>query len=369
MPIFHVVPTMILAMVFTFICICAVLSHTKNHWRIGKQNGSTSGAQRIIILFSIMIIWWTFWVSIFSIFNHEILSLYDTIIFETDDAWLNNLRDTASTATLCGYNVVEQIIRNLWGQIILCAISAPSLLLIIKGYLESRESTSVFSLLLTFVAVLPLSAVLYILPFAFTPQRLLYAISMFGTFWAAYFLSFFLTYNAKGRLVSLNAYARSVFVLIVVLGLFVGGLLALYPSPYVLSSSWQNTQSEVEGLLFSYVHRDVTVPLTGILVAPGRSSYALLAPEERITQELPLYLEDQRVPYRFGYDVNFSICSVYTRETDIIITQKDKRQYVDTLPELEELRYTRYDFDRLRIDPGLHFLYSNGEFDYYKVNA
>jgi hypothetical protein len=369
-PIFHVVPTMILTLVFMSICIFAALSCIGNRWKIRKLNDSVGEThRRIIILFSIMVIWWIFWVSLFSIFYHQILSLYDAIAFGTDDAWMNSLGDTASTATAYGYNVIEQIVRNLWGQLILCALSALSLPLVIKGYLESRDDTRILSLLLVFVIVLPLSATFYLFDLAFTPQRLLYAISMFGTFFAAYFLSFFLTSNAKCHLLPFNARAKSAIVIVIVLGLFMGGLLALYPSPYILSASWQNTHSEIEGLLFTYDHRDVTVPLTGILTAPGRSSHALLAPEKRATQGLPLYPEDQPIPYRFGYDVNFSISSVCTREIDIIITQKDKIQYVEALPELAELRYTRHDFDRLRIDPALHFLYSNGEFDYYKVSV
>lgn len=369
MPVFHPVPTMILAMVFISIGIFAILSSINSRWQIGKLNNFTGGISGIISPFLIMLVWFVFWVSLFSIFNHQILSLYDAIIFGAGDSWISGLTDTASTATAYGYNVIEQIMRNLWSQIILCTISALALPLIIKEYLESRVNTSVLSLLLVFIAVIPLSAIFYLFDLAFTPQRLLYAISMFGIFFAAYFLAFFLTDNLKWHFISLDPGIKSLFALIAVFGLFVGGLLALYPSPYILSSGWQNTHSEVEGLLFSYDHRDVTVPLTGISAAPGRFSHALLPPEERVTQKLPLYLEDQIVPYRFGYDVNSSVSSIYSCETDIIITQKDKRMYLDVFPEIEGIRYTRQDFDRLSIDPALHFLYSNGEFDYYKINA
>ena len=368
MPVFHPVPTMVLAMVFISIGIFATLSRISSHWQIGKLNNFTGSIHGIVTPFLIMFVWFVFWVSLFSIFNHQILSLYDAITVGTDDSWISSLTDTASTATAYGYNVIEQIIRNLWSQIILCTISALALPLIIKEYLESRVNTSVLSLLLVFIAVIPLSAIFYLFDLAFTPQRLLYAISMFGIFFAAYFLAFFLTDNLKWHFISLDPGIKSLFAVTVIFGLFVGGLLALYPSPYILSPSWQNTHSEVEGLLFSYVHRDVTIPLTGISITPGRFSHAFLTPEERVTQKLPLYLEDQIVPYRFGYDVNSSISSIYAHEADIVITQKDKRMYLDVFPEIEEIRYTRQDFERLRIDPALHFLYSNGEFDYYKVN-
>ena len=71
-----------------------------------------------------MIIWWIFWISLFTVFNWQVISFYETITLEKDDMWLDALLDT--TASAYGYNVIEQVIRNLWGQIILCAISALS---------------------------------------------------------------------------------------------------------------------------------------------------------------------------------------------------------------------------------------------------
>jgi len=369
MPVFHPVPTMILAIVFVSIGVFMVVSYINNRWQIETLNDFKGGkTYRITTLFIIMLVWCLFWISSFTVFNHQILSVYDAITLGENDPWASGLIGLASDASAYGYSVIEQVIKNLWGQIILCVISALSLPLIVKRYLGSRENSGAISLFLAFVIVIFLSAIFYMFDLAFTPKRMLYAISMFGTFFAAYFLAFFLTANTKRSLIPLNTYTKSFITLIVVFSLFVGGLLALYPSPYILTASSQNTHFEIEGLLFTYDHRDVNVTLTGITIAPGRLSHALLTPEERVTQALPLYLEDQRVPYRFGYDVD-SLISIYACETDIIITQKDKKRYQDALPEIEELRYTRQDFERLRIDPGLHFLYSNGEFDYYKVNA
>lgn len=371
MPVFHTVPMMLLIVVFISICALAVFLYVypyiKVQQRQWKQNISVDSGYRAITLLFIMIIWWIFWISLFTVFNWQVISFYETITLEKDDMWLDALLDTASTASAYGYNVIEQVIRNLWGQIILCAISALSVPLIIKEFYQSRENVYVTSLLIALLSVVLLAAVFYLFHLGFTPQRLLFAISMFGTFLAAYFLSFILTHKVSGYFASLGTHIKSVSVIIVVCSLFVGGLLALYPSPHILSESWHNTHSEAEGLLFTYYHRDVSIPLTGFSVAPGRFSQVFLTPEERSIQKLPLQHEDQHIPYRFGYNTNFSISSIYTRETDIIITQKGKRTYVDTFPEIEDIRYTRQDFARLKSDPDLHFLYSNGEFDYYKV--
>jgi len=369
MPVFHTVPTMILAIVFISICALAFFSYINKYSKTKCLKHFKNSNYRVLIPFFIMVIWWIFWLSLFSVFNHQLLSVYEAIVLEGGDSWLNDLMDTTSTTAAYGYNVIEQIMKNLWSQIILCAISALSLPLMIKEFFNARRNIYAFSLLLAFAAVIPLSIGFYLFHLAFTPQRLLYAISMFGTLFTAYVFSFFLTNIPKRYPMLLNVHVRSAFVIVVIFGLFIGGLLALYPSPYILSSSWQNTQSEAEGMLFVYGHRDVTVPLTGISVTPGRFSHAFLTKDEQIIQKLPLYLGNQHVPYHFGYDINFSMLSVYTHETDIIITKEDERMYIDTLPEIEMFRYTQRDFSRLMIDPGLQFLYSNGEFKYFKVSV
>ena len=121
---------------------------------------------------------------------------------------------------------------------------------------------------------------------------------------------------------------------------------------------------------YVYGHRDVTTPLSGITVAPGRFADALLTPEERSIQRLSRYLDDEdKAPWRFGYDMDSSISSIYSRETDLVITPRDKRLYIDIFPDMAKHRFTNQDFERLKIDPGVDSIYSNGEFDFFKITA
>ena len=64
-----------------------------------------------------------------------------------------------------------------------------------------------------------------------------------------------------------------------------------------------------------------------------------------------------------------SISSIYSRETDLVIVPKDKVIYVDLFPDMAQHRFTSQDFERLKIDPGVDFIYSNGEFDFFKVTV
>lgn len=117
-----------------------------------------------------------------------------------------------------------------------------------------------------------------------------------------------------------------------------------------------------------YDHRDVTTPLTGITVAPERFADALLTPSERAVQRLSNYLKDkEQAPWHFGYDTYSSLTSVYDKETDLVIIPKDKALYTDIFPDMAQYRFTDQDFERLKVDPGVDFIYSNGEFDFFKV--
>ena len=121
-------------------------------------------------------------------------------------------------------------------------------------------------------------------------------------------------------------------------------------------------------MAYIYEHRDVTTLLSGITVSPGRFADALLTPEERALQHLPVYLGDRsRAPWHFGYDRYSSISSAYDEEADLVITQRDKTVYADYFPDMARYRFTSQDFERLNDDPGVDFLYSNGEFDLWKV--
>lgn len=211
---------------------------------------------------------------------------------------------------------------------------------------------------------------LYLFNLAFGPLRLVIYVSMLGTLFAAYLLAYLLTGERK-NLGFQRSNLRVAFVILVIFGLFVGGMLNLYPSPYNLIQSYQNPHSEVTGMAYIYEHRDVNVPLSGITVAPGRFAHALLTPEERAVQRLSMYLDlDQgAAPWHFGYDRYPSISFVYDEETDLVIKQHDKVIYVDYFPDMAQFRYTSQDFERLNDDSGVALLYSNGGFDHWRVTV
>lgn len=208
--------------------------------------------------------------------------------------------------------------------------------------------------------------VLFLFNLQFSPFRLLFYVSMLSIMFVAYLFLYFLNGKKDRRSLILQKLGLRISILVIVLStLFLAGILNLYPSPYNLSMSYHATQMEATGMMFYFDYRNENVPLTGITVAPGRFAVALLSPEEAVAQRLPLHIEDQRVPWHFGYNLYLSLLYSYDCEIYLIITKRDKLMYVDALPEVAEYRFTNQDFDRLNDDPNLYVLYSNGEFDLY----
>lgn len=318
----------------------------------------------------LLLIWFIFWISLFSMWDWTVKSMYRTICLEQEPSAMLDLVNQISYAQGYGYNVIEQVIRRLWAPIILFVLSVISLPLLWGNFSQGRHDERLFAFYGPLGVVALVMPALYLFNLAFGPLRLMFYISMLGTIFAAYFFAYLLTGERKGSGLQRSS-LKTTFVILVIASLFLGGVLNLYPSPYNLTQSYQTTQSEVAGMAYIYEYRDTDIPLSGITIAPGRFAHALLTPEERAIQNLPMYLEDQDriAPWHFGYDRYASISSVYNEETDLAITQRDKLIYVDYFPDMAQYRFTDQDFEQLAGDPGINFLYSNGGFGLWKVTV
>jgi hypothetical protein len=369
-PVFHVLPAIALGLMLLTLWIPVKLAETIQNLRerrtyILKYNREDL---RLVVPFLLLLSWFIFWISSFWIFGYTIKDIYDTVALEEKETKGAAFLDKISYAQNYGYSVVEQALKVYGVQAILVLLSLLALLLLWREFTARGQNKPLLSLYGPFFAILFMMGILFIFNLRFGPFRFMIYISMLGTLFAAYLLSHFLVDRKpkNNSLLQGTAFKVSCVTAVITL-LFLASMLILYPSPYNLGTSYHTTQSEVMGMTFFYDHRDVTVPVTGITIAPGRFSHAFLTPGERSIQSLPMYLEDKVVPWHFGYDKHHTLSTLYTNEMDMIITQKDKLQYVDLFPDMAELRFTERDFERLDYDPGISFLYSNGGFDLQKV--
>lgn len=370
-PLFHILPAIVFGLVLlTFMIPTKITGAIKkvhgsiNNFKFDK--GTVHWAYPLLLL----VIWFTLWISTFLVFNYTIRNIYETIAFENGDTKVLALLDQISYAQIHGYSFIDQAFKLYGAEGILLILSLPALFILWKNITSEEKNKYLFSFCGPFAAIILLMAAVFMFNLSFGPFRFMVYFSVFGTLFSAYLFYIILNYKSPVNRFFLNSLSlRTLLVTQIITIIFILSLLVLYPSPYNLGTSFQTTKSEISGMSHFYDFRDVSVQVTGITAAPGRLSQALLTPEERSSQRLPLYLNERRVPWHFGYDTNYSIFSSYPDETDLIITQRDKILYEEIFPKMAGIRFTEQDFERLKWDHGLHFLYSNGEFDYMKIDV
>jgi hypothetical protein len=73
------------------------------------------------------------------------------------------------------------------------------------------------------------------------------------------------------------------------------------------------------------------------------------------------------MPYHFGYSEKTELGEWYSQQSYLLIDQEDRLFFQDVLPEMQQSRFTPQDFDKLKQDPSLILVYSNGGLDIYGV--
>jgi hypothetical protein len=368
-PVFHPVSTMFIGLVFLTLWIphtIPVIVRYVHERRITVPDLKNYRFELILPLL-VMLTWFTFWISSFGMWDNTLRSIFQTIFSEGTPSEAMDLMDTISYAQGYGYSVIEIGIKQYGVLMVLFALSVLAVLLLLKNLYHGRYNRLLLALLGPFGVLSIVMPVLFLFDLPFNAFRFLHAFELLMSILSAYALYTILTYKREPLLLRGTVFA-AVFVIVIILGLFLGGLLNLYPSPYNLGQSYHNTHKEVVGMKYVYDHRDVTTPLTGISTAPGRLANALLTLEGRTIQRLPPYFEEQdRTPWHFGYDTHSSLSAVYGKEKDLAVISQDRVLYTDIFPDMAQHRFTYQDFERLKIDPGVDAIYSNGGFDFFKV--
>jgi hypothetical protein len=368
-PTFHPIPTIFLGLTYLTLWMATKLPDVTRVLHKQKSDVICFSRPdfRLVLPFLLLIIWFIFWFSSFPPWGWTIRSMYQTIAIEDAPSHITALADQITYAQGYGYSVIEQVIKRLWNLTILSVLSVFSLPLLWRDFLHGRHDGYLFLFYGPLGALALAIPMLYVLNLAGGPLRFTAYASILGMLFAAYFLSFLLT-DERVRSIVRTSGLKTAIVILIILSLFLSGLLNLYPSPYNLSRNLQTTQMETSGMTYIFEHNDVTVPVSGIYIAPGRFTDLLLTPEETSTLRLPRHLDAQEcAPWHFGYDKYSSISSVYSEETYLILTQLDKAVYVDCYPDMAQFRYNSQDFEQLSHDPGANFLYSNEGLDLWKI--
>ena len=363
-PVFHPVPS-----VFLGICLITLwIPYTLlDVWRVLKKRDRSllklhRTHVKVVIPALILLVWWNLWLSLYSSWRWTVQEIYEKIFGEGGSSYLTSLVDQISYAQAFGYNVVEIFLKQYGNPIILSLLSVFSFIILWKTVGRKQEPDNIFLLYGPWAVLCMSIPVLYFFHLGFGPLRFVPYTAILATVFVAYLLSYVLIRHrdSKSRLLFTN-----IIVIVVLVGLFLAGMLNLYNSPYNMIQNVQTTHTEVSGMNFLFEHRNVTVPISGLTIDPGRFADVLLTPEEKAAQYIPFRHLDVKdiVPWHFGYDTFSSISFSYTRTKNLVITKRDTVIYVDYVPGMAKYRFSSQDFIRLQHDPGASRIYSNGGFD------
>lgn len=157
-------------------------------------------------------------------------------------------------------------------------------------------------------------------------------------------------------------HSNMIFVIFIFSFASITGVLSTYPSPYVYQANQQITESEMNGLNWYYIHKNISI------------SDMPLKMDYRFANMLfgSLWLDDRDdltsakiVPNNFGY-MNNTTLGVSVNETYTAISKYDKLYFTEIYPQLNE--FSENDFKTLYQDVTVSKLYSNNELDVLLVS-
>jgi len=364
-PVFHPLPSVILGTILLTLWIPQKLHdfwnafHEKNRNLLNVNRMDVKG----VIPFLFLLIWFIFWYSFYSIWGYTITEVYQTVSTEGKASQGQYLIENIKYAQIYGYNVLEYFLKSYGALLLLSILSVIAFLLLWKTVSRDQKQENIFSLYGPFGILCIFIPALFIFNLPFAPFRFLFYVAVMETVFVAYLVSFIVIRSRERKRTGI-VWMTNFAIVVLLGGLFLSGMLTLYPSPYGVSVTEQTTQSEILGMTHFFAYRDVTIPVSGFNTAVGRFADLLLSPQQKSIQNLPAYLPNKaQPPWHFGYERFPSLAFSYDKETDLIIMQRDKSYYSDYFPDMAKYRITVQDYERLNYDPGVSLVYSNGNFD------
>ena len=364
-PIFHLIPTLALIIFISTLSLSNSILNKMSNTKVDtdKKFGFSGFKLTLLIL---LLIWGITWISSFYLWDYVIKNLY-TLINEGGSTQITSLVKNINYANGYGYNVIELALKTNGGPLIYMLITIVSLPIFWRHKNNERLS-NLFSLYGPLFFISLSIVIFYFSNVLFSPLRIVTYTTMICTPFVGFCLYYLISkIKVEPKRVYIISFIGLVFLLFIV---WINGILTLYPSPYTLGTSYQTTVSEVDGTSWLFENKNLSLETTGMTIAPFRYGEFLLTDEQRMIQNLhensPDYL---KVPYHFGYDNNSLLSSHYNQSLYMGINERDKRIYVDVVPEVADIRWVPEDFEKLNDDMSLKKIYSSKKFEIFHING
>ena len=360
-PFFHTLSALLLAIVI----ILLAASHTI----LSKFGYLRSQIEKYFLLpdcapspaiLGVLLVTWTTWTLSFRTFHPNIRSLFNSIFSDTDTDVLASMGNKVSKMNFDLFDLVFLAVKEEGPTIVFLILFIFGSYLIFNAYCNEQE----FRRIIIFIGVTFFFGFLYasylfgILPGlgSVAGGRILaYVKVMIPIFAGIVYMHILSKRKAIGILLCIG-----VIMIPVVLSIF-----GVFPSPYVHRPTPQITVMDIHGMGWSFDKKDRDIHYVEIMSPPYRFADAVLGKGER-TQGSDIQRYAEKVPDHFNYLENSYFGESYLSDRYLVLTKFDRILYSTVYKPVG--RFDELDFTRLKNDPSVQYLYSNGECEVHYIN-
>jgi hypothetical protein len=367
-PPFHPVPSLALLLIMITVTLPNMLLAILKRQGLHSLQGSFTFKYPVILF---LLAWSVFWFSTTAMWRWTVDNLW-AYFSNGGINQLTTLSQQVQYAQQYQYSIIEQFLKLYGGLILFALIALIILPAIIKKASYTVEHRNFLSLYGSLPVILLFIFIFYFLNLVFNPLRLTMFIMLICMVLTGFGLNTFLEQPYTKASNNFYSWISTCLVSIIIILALVSSGLQAYPSRYIKAPNDQITMTDLQGMDWFLHFRNTSYQISAVNLVPYRFSDYLLSPQEDLDREnlTPILIkpkEDQKVPWHFGYDEINQFGGWFTHKAYLVIDQADRVLYQEIYPEMQSIRLTPADFDRLNQDTSLQRLFSNGGLDVYSV--
>lgn len=276
----------------------------------------------------------------------------------TNTSHLNRLIAEINFVSSYGYSVAEQFFKQYGALLVFLALTMAILPYLLRARLKHWKTISLYGALIIIGLIM---IAFFFTAIRFGPYRFVTYLLILGAIFSGFAASLSLKWTiGKGKLASTIALG---LITLLLLGVATNSVLIKYPSPYILSPSLQNTQAELRGAEWFIDNKNMSMQTSGWTFVLRRYINYFQGAQATYGQYSSAADHTNRLPRHFGYTKYDMIGQNFNNTTYIVLTELNKRYYVDVLPKMATDFLLPSDFDRIDTDPSANLIYTNGGLD------
>jgi hypothetical protein len=350
-PFFHPLSSTLIVFMFIAIAITKWSTYFQKKHKVVLKDFLALSQINIIVLESIMFI---FWIFSFSLFERNIHGLYNAV---TTGKSLNVIAEMESTLNRINFNYIDFIIitiKIMGDEIIFIFLTVIAFVILLTKYdQKERNNNLLIVIILTFFF-----AFFYIIYlFSIIPgfeilggERLVGYLPIFTPIPAGFALSYLVNKKIK--------FSPIICVCIIMIGSMIS-IFSLFNSPYITQPSIEVTQMDMSGSKWFFDSKNESLGDIFILSPTFRFRAGLFGSANCVT------VNESLIPDHFNYTNHKYLANSYLEDKYAVITMFDRTIYESVWKAVG--RFNNEDFTKLENDFTVNKLYSNGETYVYYI--